>query len=137
MDAPDFVVAAVVIRDEAGRILVVRKRGTVRFMLPGGKIEADELPDQAAVREAHEELGVELDLDRLTFIGAWTAPAANESGRTVHGHIYEHPWMPGVRACSEIDEALWLSTAELSDRSDIAPLLQHRVLALYSGTGEQ
>ncbi|MCX8528251.1 MAG: NUDIX domain-containing protein, partial [Candidatus Nanopelagicales bacterium] len=58
---PDFVVAAVVIRDDAGRVLVVRKRGTSRFMLPGGKIEANETAAQAAIRELHEEVGADLD----------------------------------------------------------------------------
>ena len=36
---PDFIVSAVVIRDVAERTLVVRKAGTERYLLPGGKIE--------------------------------------------------------------------------------------------------
>jgi len=126
--AADFVVAAVVMRDDDGRILLVRKRETHRFMLPGGKIESGESPDQTAVREAHEELGVMLDVDRLVLLGDWTAPAANEGGRTVHGHIYEHPWVAGVTACNEIDEVLWLSPADAEDRTDLAPLFQCCVL---------
>ncbi len=129
--APDFVVSAVVMRDDAGRILVVRKQGTSRYMLPGGKIEPGESPDQTAVREAHEELGVDLDPELLTFVGEWTAPAANESGHTVHGHIYEHPWVPGVDVRNEIAESQWVSPADLACRDDIAPLLQNRVLPLY------
>jgi 8-oxo-dGTP pyrophosphatase MutT (NUDIX family) len=129
---PDFIVAAVVMRDEAGRILVVRKQGTQRFMLPGGKIEPGETPDQTAVREACEELGVTLDRDRMTSLGEWTAPAANESGRTVHGHIYEHPFVTGVTACSEIAEVQWLTAGELRERDDIAPLLALKVLPLYA-----
>lgn len=119
-------------QDEQGRILVVRKEGTRRFMLPGGKIESGEAPDQAAVREAREELGVALDRHRLVRLGEWTAPAANESGRTVHGHIYEHPFVPGVRACNEIAEEQWLSVTELASRGDIAPLLSTCVLPLYA-----
>lgn len=130
--APDFVVAAIVMRDHEGRILVVRKEGTSRFMLPGGKIEAGETPDETAVREAHEELGVALDRGLLTPLGEWTAPAANEDGRTVHGHIFEHPWMAGVVARSEIAESVWLSAKELAAREDIAPLLQTCVLPLYA-----
>lgn len=130
---PDFVVAAIVMRDDEGRILVVRKQGTSRFMLPGGKIEPGETPSQAAVREAREELGVHLDEAQLGHLGEWTAPAANESGRTVHGHIYEHPFVVGVTACSEIAEEQWLSVEELLIRDDIAPLLSTRVLPLYAG----
>lgn len=135
MTKPDFVVAAVVMRDEADRILVVRKAGTSRFMLPGGKIEREESPDATAVREAHEELGVELHGPSLIFIGEWTAPAANEDGRTVHGHIYEHPHVEGVEANGEIAEILWLTVDELQQRDDIAPLLASKVLPRYLGGG--
>lgn len=131
VSTPDFTVAAVVMRDDDGRILVVRKEGTSRFMLPGGKIEPGETPDQTAVREAHEELGVELDEGQLVFLGEWTAPAANESGRTVHGHIYEHSYVEGVAVRNEIAESQWVSPGELSVRQDIAPLLQIRVLPRY------
>ena len=119
-------------RDASGRILVVRKRGTTRFMLPGGKIEPGESPDRCAVREAHEELGVSLQVTSLVHVGDWTAPAANESGRTVHGHIYEHPWVEGVSACQEIDEVLWLSPDEARVRTDLAPLFQTCVLPALS-----
>lgn len=131
MSAADFIVAAVVMQDADGRILVVRKEGTSKFMLPGGKIEPGESPDHTAVREAHEELGVDLDPDRLVFLGEWTAPAANESGRTVHGHIYEHPCVPGVAVRNEIAESQWVSPGDLARRDDIAPLLQTRVLPRY------
>jgi 8-oxo-dGTP diphosphatase len=128
----DFIVAAVVLRDGDGRILVVRKEGTSRFMLPGGKIEPGETPDRTAIREAHEELGIDLEPGRLAFVGEWTAPAANESGRTVHGHVYEHPWVPGAAVRNEIAEAQWLSVGDLARRRDIAPLLQSCVLTLYT-----
>src|SRR5690606_39457168 len=57
-------VSAVVLRDGAGRVLTGRKRGTARFMFPGGKPEPGETPAQTAVRETREERGVELDGDR-------------------------------------------------------------------------
>jgi 8-oxo-dGTP pyrophosphatase MutT (NUDIX family) len=125
---PDFVVSAVVLRDDGGRILVVRKRGTTRYMLPGGKIEAGESPAQAAVRELHEEVGAELEPDSLLFLGEWTASAANEPDHTVHGHIFEHPWIDGLAVRAEIEDLLWLHPNEMSKRDDLAPLLVTRVL---------
>ena len=127
-EVPDFVVSAVVIRDELGRVLVVRKRGTSRFMLPGGKIEAGETAAHAAVRELREEVGAELDPASLVLLGEWTAPAANEPDHVVHGHIYEHPWVPGLSLRAEIEELLWLHPAAMGDRDDLAPLLVTRVL---------
>ena len=125
---PDFVVSAVVLRDGDGRILVVRKRGTTRYMLPGGKIEKGETPAQAAIRELHEEVGAELDPASLNFLGEWTAPAANEPGHSVHGHIFEHPWIQGLAVRAEIEDLLWLHPDEMSRRDDLAPLLVTRVL---------
>lgn len=130
--APDFIVAAVVMRDDQGRILLVRKRNTSRFMLPGGKIEKGESPDQTAVREAHEELAVRLDPSCLTLLGEWTAPAANESGMTVHGHIYAHPWVEGAAPSGEIDEVLWLTPDDAHRRDDLAPLFRSCVLPVLT-----
>jgi len=125
---PDFVVSAVVLRDANGCILVVRKRGTSRYMLPGGKIEKGETPAQAAVRELHEEVGAELEPESLVFLGEWTAPAANEPDHTVCGHIFEHPWVAGLAVRAEIEDLLWLHPDEMALRDDLAPLLVTRVL---------
>ncbi|WP_107766416.1 NUDIX hydrolase [Nocardioides terrigena] len=80
-----FVVAAVAfVRD--GHVLTVRKRGTSRFMLPGGKLEPGESAYDAAVREIREEVG--LVVDDLTLLGEFTADAANEPGHLVESTVY-------------------------------------------------
>ncbi|MFM7063879.1 MAG: NUDIX hydrolase [Actinomycetes bacterium] len=127
-----FVVSAVVIRDEEGRIALVRKRGTSRFMLPGGKRELGESPAECAVREAREELGIDLDPARLTLLGEWEAPAANEPDHRVQGHIYVHPWIPGIAPRAEIEELVWMHPADAVHRTDLAPLFEHRVLPALS-----
>ena len=59
------VAAAAAIFDERGRILLVLERE--RWAYPGGHLEPGETPEQAAVREAREESGVEIELGpRLT-----------------------------------------------------------------------
>lgn len=124
----DFVVSAVVIRNDEGRVLLVRKRGTTRYMLPGGKIEVGETPAQAAIRELHEEVGGVLNADALTFLGDWVTAAANEPDHSVHGYIFEHPWVSGLSVRAEIDDLIWLHPDEMNERSDLAPLLIERVL---------
>lgn len=49
--------AVLVVRD--GRILLHWHAKLARWLPPGGHIEPDELPDEAAVREVMEETGVE------------------------------------------------------------------------------
>ena len=54
------VAAAALIRDEAGRILLVEPTYKQTWLLPGGVVEAEEDPLAACVREVREELGVDL-----------------------------------------------------------------------------
>jgi len=126
---PDFIVRAVVLRDGLGRILTVRKAGTSRFMLPGGKPEPGETAAQAAIRECAEELGLELGLEQLTSLGVFTADAANEPGLTLEGSVFEHPLPGEPRAAAEIAELRWLDPSQ-SLTDDLAPLLEHHVLPM-------
>ena len=51
--------------DEDGRVLLVRQIDYGHWATIGGMIEVDETPEEAAVREAREEAGIELGLLRL------------------------------------------------------------------------
>jgi 8-oxo-dGTP pyrophosphatase MutT (NUDIX family) len=55
-----FTVAVFVVRD--GKVLLHWHRKVGTWLPPGGHIERDELPDEAAVREVLEETGVEVEL---------------------------------------------------------------------------
>lgn len=56
---------AVLPRDRAGRILLVKQADTGRWATIGGSVELDEDPADAAVREAAEEAGVDVELTRV------------------------------------------------------------------------
>jgi 8-oxo-dGTP diphosphatase len=78
-DAPDRRArAAVVLRDE-GRVALVRRvrDGRTYFAFPGDGIRAGEAPADAAVREAHDELGVRVILGPRLLI-------EELNGQTVH-----------------------------------------------------
>jgi 8-oxo-dGTP pyrophosphatase MutT (NUDIX family) len=63
---------AVMVFDDAGRILLVRSTDTGEWQTVGGAIDPDEAPAAAAVREAREETGLEIELVRL--IGVYGGP---------------------------------------------------------------
>lgn len=57
-----------------GRVLLVRNiygvtRG--RYLLPAGRVNAGELPDQAAVRETFEETGLRVEIEGLIGVRIW------------------------------------------------------------------
>jgi ADP-ribose pyrophosphatase YjhB (NUDIX family) len=63
---------AVIIHD--GRVLLVRNiRGVTRgrYLLPAGRVEPNELPDQAAAREAFEETNLRVEIEGLLGVRLW------------------------------------------------------------------
>src|ERR1044071_9881244 len=79
-EAPTIRIAAALLVGQDHRLLLVRKRGTRAFMQPGGKIEPDEEPVVALLRELREELGIELAAASAAHLGLFRAPAAHEPG---------------------------------------------------------
>ena len=126
-------VSAVVLRDDDGGVLTVRKRNTGRFMLPGGKPEAGETSTAAAIREVAEELAVELDAARLTLFGVFTAEAANEPGRIIEATVYTHPWVAVRGTAAEFEELRWQPVRQCPYPGDLAPLLVDHVLPAMLG----
>ena len=120
-------IATACLLDEAGRVLTVRKRGTQAFMLPGGKIEAGETPQQAVERELLEELGLRIDPSLLDSLGHFQSRAANEPDHWVEADVYFTRLESAVKAQAEIDALKWLDlNAERQEH--LAPLLREQVL---------
>ncbi|MFS0852757.1 NUDIX hydrolase [Microbacterium sp. 179-I 3D4 NHS] len=127
---PDIHVSAAIIADDRGRVLVVRKRGTVRFMQPGGKPEPGETPAATLVRELDEELGLRLDEDQLRPLGRFVSAAANEPGHRVVADAFWTTIDPdAVAVQAEIDELRWITPADVATLP-LAPLSTEHLLPL-------
>lgn len=124
--------SALVIRDDAGRLLLVRKRGTSKFMQPGGKLEPGESFAAAAVRELEEELGIRVAETELTDMGRWYGAAANETDTFIDAGIFSCETHQPPVAAAEIEEVLWLHPDEARARNDLAPLLTDHILPLLA-----
>lgn len=125
---PTIGVSAVVLTDGSGRVLTVRKRGTTRFMLPGGKPEPGESPAACAIRECHEELGAVLEPRLLRWLGRFVAPAANEEGHDVDSQVFVHPLVEIGGPAAEIAEMRWFDPAVGRWPDDLAPMLEFHVI---------
>ena len=62
--------AAVVLRDREGRVLLAQDADSRLWILVGGAIEIDEAPEEAAVREAAEEVNVTITVRRLLGVAS-------------------------------------------------------------------
>jgi len=71
-----------------GELLMVRKKGSKYFQLPGGKIAVGESDSEALVRELREELQFDTEPATLQFIGRHVTQAVNERDTLVEGYIY-------------------------------------------------
>ena len=128
MTQPTLRIATACLFDGQSRILVVRKRATHFFMLPGGKTEAGETALMTVKRELYEELALQLDDADLQWLGHFQAPAANEPGHWVDAQVFiGKAGQKSPRAQAEIEETTWLDICA-PDSHQLAPLLREQIL---------
>ena len=125
-------VVAALIRDNDGRVLLVRKRGTSAFMQPGGKRDVDESDLAALSREVAEELGCRIVAETARPLGVFDCAAANEPGYRVRAAVYAVDVEGTVEPKAEIDEVVWVNPAALPNLP-FAPLTRDHVLPLAVG----
>ena len=123
-------IAAAIIEDKQGRVLLVRKKNTVFFMQPGGKPEPKESPSAALIRELREELQIDVAEESIQFIGRFTDIAANEDNHRLVADIFRVPAPDAaISPAAEIAEVIWLSPDACSSVT-LAPLTQNQILPL-------
>jgi len=98
---------------DSGRVLFVREGDT--WLLPGGRLEADEPPEVGSMREVEEETGVTIEITGLAAIAEQTfvRAGAEESYEFYFATFLGTPLTRGIdsnpgRPSEGIDEAAWL-----------------------------
>lgn len=79
-----------------------------QWEFPGGKIHADETPQAAAMRELHEECGVEAVIERTLL-----PLTCDYEDRRVRLHPIVCAWRAGEATPHHSQECRWLTLAEL------------------------
>lgn len=94
--------------------------------VPGGKVEEDESPTEAAVREAKEEIGVEVDLEKPFYTGEF-----EHDGKLFLWNAYVAEIGDGEPSLEEekFEKLEWFEGSEL-DELDLAPNIEMILPAL-------
>ena len=104
--------------EREGRVLLMRRANTGffdgLFSLPGGHVEAGESVAMTAVREAREELGIELDPSALATIGVMHR--LSDTNR-IDFFLRAARWggSPTIAEPDKCDHLAWFATEALPD----------------------
>src|SRR5215211_1634462 len=110
-------------KDSHSEIAIVSVKPKLRWQLPKGIVDADESPQQAAVREVREEAGVETDLIKLIeTIEYWYRSV--KYGKPVRFHKFVHFYLLKYKSGNvadhdhEVEESRWVSFEEALELLD-------------------
>jgi 8-oxo-dGTP diphosphatase len=112
---------------DADRLLVVRKKGTLSYILPGGKPDIGESDLKALEREIDEELGCKLNSETIVFLGCFSDVAADMADTTVTVRLYAAQLLGEPSPKSEIEDLKWYCPNAEND-SALAPSLQNQIV---------
>ncbi len=119
--------ASFVILERDGKILLTRRFNTGyadgQYQMPSGHVELNEYPIEAAIREAKEEVGVDIDMQDLEFVHAsYRINQADASGDYVDFFFKTTKWTgePVNAEPEKCDELMWVSLTELPANTVLA-----------------
>lgn len=94
------------------QLMLVKVRENTKYYFPGGKIEDNEAPIDALLREIQEELGVHLEKHELHHMGNVIGPAYPDATMTVSLACFKSiKPIENFSAESEITEIKWFDIA--------------------------
>jgi 8-oxo-dGTP pyrophosphatase MutT (NUDIX family) len=104
----------VVVHD--GRVLLVRNLHGItrgRYLLPAGRVEPGELPDQAAVRETFEETNLRVEIEGLFGVRLWVMDDGQQDYFFMFLARLVSPVSELRPNLAEVDDARFFSASEM------------------------
>lgn len=115
------------------RLLLVRKRNSEFYILPGGKPEQGESDVEALSREIDEELGCAIASDRLCFLGTFSDEVAGVPDARVTIRLYAGALIGNPSPRSEIETLVWWTRTDYQEQA-LAPSLRNAILPFLCHT---
>ena len=89
----------------------------ILWSLPKGHIEEGESPEEAALREVHEETGIESIIEKsLGVIDFWFMAGGKRIHKTVHHYLFRESGGFLAPQETEVDEVAWFPLSEIVER---------------------
>ncbi|WP_433390717.1 NUDIX domain-containing protein [Micromonospora sp. KLBMP9576] len=128
--------AGVILRDQAGRVLVVHPTYKDVWEVPGGTVEAGESPADACTREIREELGISVPAGALLCVDWVPANPPWDGGLmfVFDGGVLTTDQIAAMRLCpDELDGFEFVEPERLGEV--LIPRLARRVTAAFAAIG--
>ncbi len=111
------------------KLLMSRSKGKSYFISPGGKIHLGETPEEALIRELHEEIGITVAIKDLKKFGTFFSIAVEQMD-TKHLRMdvfFVNNWRGEIQPSNEIEEIKWINSVTAVGMK-LGSIFEHDVL---------
>jgi 8-oxo-dGTP pyrophosphatase MutT (NUDIX family) len=129
--------ANVIVVDDEGRVLFIRRTDNGNLAVPGGGMDLGESIVDTAVRETKEETGIDVEITGL--VGVYTNPrhvihyTSNDEVRQEFSIVFvARPVAGEPTTSSESSEVIWLDPTTLDD-AQMHPSMRQRLAHFIEG----
>lgn len=112
------------------KLLLEKSGGKDTYVVPGGRIEIGETPQEALMRELLEEFKIATDLNNFEFLGSFIVNNAKIVGSKVKMETYlVKEWVGSIQMDNEIEGIAWVDSSN-SDGLILSPFASDIVLPM-------
>lgn len=130
------VVGTMFFKDE--KLLIDKPRKRPTYQMIGGRVEDNETPLEAAIRECHEELGSKaiFDKDKIELVMEFDEIATSDNKTPIHFYVFKYNGtLEGeLETSDEIENFLWYDTTDTSSplsntlKNEVVPFCKEKKL---------